>query len=78
MTPNWVLAGLAWAIALLALWNIFVTSRDTVKRSQVLHRIPCARCVFFTNDYRLKCTVHPDIALTEEAIGCQDFEKRTV
>lgn len=77
LVPAWVLAGLAWAIALLAFWNLFAASRDTVKRSKTLHQIPCANCRFFTHDYRLKCTVHPDIALTEGAIGCKDFEKKT-
>jgi RNA polymerase subunit RPABC4/transcription elongation factor Spt4 len=39
-----------------------------------MHQIPCANCQFFTRDYHLKCTVHPAQALTEEAIGCGDFE----
>jgi hypothetical protein len=33
--------------------------------------------IFFTNDYRLKCTVHPVKACTEEAINCSDFEAKT-
>jgi hypothetical protein len=41
---------------------------------QQLHQIPCSRCVYFTGDYRLKCTIYPSQALTEEAIGCRDFE----
>ena len=39
-----------------------------------LHQVPCSRCVYFTRDYHLKCTVNPTQALTEEAIGCKDFE----
>ncbi len=39
-----------------------------------LHQVPCSRCAYFTGDYRLKCTVHPVHALTEDAIGCKDFE----
>ena len=42
-----------------------------------LHQIPCSKCDFFTNDYRLKCTVHPVQACTEEAIHCLDFEVKT-
>jgi len=39
-----------------------------------LHQIPCHRCIFFTGDYRLKCTVHPSKALNEEAIDCLDYK----
>jgi hypothetical protein len=38
-----------------------------------LHQIPCDRCVFFTGEYNLKCTVHPSKALNEDAIGCIDY-----
>ncbi len=43
-----------------------------------LHQIPCYKCDFFTNDYRLKCTVHPTIACSEEALGCTDFEAKKI
>ncbi|MCY7337131.1 MAG: hypothetical protein LH613_13120 [Chamaesiphon sp.] len=39
-----------------------------------LHQIPCDRCVFFTGEYNLKCTVHPSKALKEEAIDCMDYQ----
>jgi hypothetical protein len=39
-----------------------------------LHQIPCSNCIFFTGDYKLKCAVHPCKALTEEAIGCTDYQ----
>ncbi|MBP5975064.1 hypothetical protein HW132_20560 [Brasilonema sp. CT11] len=42
-----------------------------------MHQIPCHRCDFFTNDHRLKCTVNPMIAWSEEAITCRDFEPKT-
>jgi hypothetical protein len=42
-----------------------------------LHQIPCHNCDFFTNDHRLKCTVNPIIACTEDAITCRDFEPKT-
>nr|WP_232225199.1 hypothetical protein [Dactylococcopsis salina] len=45
----------------------------TVKRSQIMHQVPCPNCQFFTNDYRLKCTVNPLVANTEQAITCQDY-----
>jgi hypothetical protein len=72
--PPIVLAGLAWAIALLGCWQVIVAGRETVERSQAMHRIPCANCQFFTNDYRLKCPVHPQQALTPDAVDCRDFE----
>ena len=76
--PAQVLAILAWAIALLAIWQLFSAGRETVQRSQAMHKIPCANCDFFTNDHRLKCTVHPERALTEEAVNCQDFESSQI
>jgi len=48
--------------------------RDTVAQTRQMHRIPCAGCQFFTSDYHLKCTVHPSLALTEDAIDCMDYE----
>jgi hypothetical protein len=38
-----------------------------------MHEIPCSECKFFTNNHRLKCTVRPTIANTEEAIDCSDY-----
>ncbi len=38
-----------------------------------LHSIPCAGCCYATGDYRLKCSVHPTSAFSEEAINCCDF-----
>jgi hypothetical protein len=43
-------------------------------RLRRLHQVPCSRCAFYTGDYRLKCTVHPCKALSEEAIACLDYE----
>ncbi|MEO1131845.1 MAG: hypothetical protein AAFX40_03965 [Cyanobacteria bacterium J06639_1] len=43
------------------------------KIARRMHQIPCPDCQYFTGEYRLKCTVCPHIALSEEAIGCRDF-----
>lgn len=51
--------------------------QDGVRELRRLHQVPCSQCVFFTGDYRLKCTVHPCKALTKAAIGCMDYETRT-
>jgi hypothetical protein len=64
----------AWSLLVMLAWSLWSAVRDTVARSQQMHRIPCSTCQFFTRDYHLKCTVHPSRALTEEAIGCGDFE----
>lgn len=53
---------------------IIVAVKDGLDRLKRLHQIPCSRCAFFTGDYRLKCTVHPCKALSEEAIDCLDYE----
>ncbi|UBF28633.1 hypothetical protein K9N68_12570 [Kovacikia minuta CCNUW1] len=64
----------AWVIVILMVWSIWAAMRDTVARARQMHQIPCANCQFFTRDYHLKCTVHPSIALTEDAIDCPDFK----
>jgi hypothetical protein len=64
----------AWSIVLIVVWGLFSATREGVKQVKHLHQIPCANCQFFTNSYYLKCPVHPSRALSEEAIGCRDFE----
>jgi|GEM_PF-992063 len=64
----------ACCLVFLFIWSTLKTTREGVNYVKKLHQIPCSRCAFFTNDYRLKCTVHPITALSEEAINCRDFE----
>ena len=64
----------AWLLVVLCVANAIAFVRDVFDRAKTMHRIPCSRCKYFTNDYRLKCPVHPHQALSESAIGCQDFE----
>ena len=52
--------------------------KEGAEQVRKLHRIPCYKCDFFTNDYRLKCTVHPSLACSEEALGCMDFEPKII
>ena len=54
--------------------SIYLAVQEGITRLRRLHQIPCSRCAFFTGDYRLKCTVHPCKALSEEAIDCFDYE----
>lgn len=53
------------------------TLRQGILYLKRLHEIPCHSCTYFTNNYCLKCTVHPSRALTEEAIACADYEPAT-
>ncbi|MEL6229539.1 MAG: hypothetical protein AAFX51_07630 [Cyanobacteria bacterium J06636_28] len=64
----------AWSMVILGLWQVIAATRDGVQRAQTMHRIPCSNCSFFTNQAVLKCPLHPAQALSEEAIGCMDFE----
>ncbi|WP_404789921.1 hypothetical protein [Altericista sp. CCNU0014] len=73
--PGWQMLGiiLGWSFVFFlgsSLWTFF---RETVRVSQRLHQIPCANCRFCTNSSFLKCTIHPQSALTEQAIQCPDF-----
>jgi hypothetical protein len=54
-------------------WTVVSMIIDILKTAQRMHQIPCASCKFFTNDYHLKCTVHPSQALSEDAIRCPDY-----
>ena len=65
---------IAWMMIILVFVNLWTATRDTIKTAQQMHQIPCHNCQFFTNNYRLKCTVNPYIANTEEAIDCQDYQ----
>ncbi|NJN58774.1 MAG: hypothetical protein HC879_15385 [Leptolyngbyaceae cyanobacterium SL_5_9] len=67
----------AWSLILMTLWSIWAALRDGVANAKRMHQIPCADCQFFTGDYHLKCTVHPTIALSEEAIDCLDHQPST-
>jgi hypothetical protein len=64
----------AWGTVILTAWNIWSAVRDSVSKAREMHQIPCANCRYFTNDYHLKCTVHPGMALSEKAISCRDYE----
>lgn len=63
----------AWIFVVILGWSLISAIRDTLIRSKEMHEIPCANCQFFTNDHRLKCTVHPAIANTEKATKCLDY-----
>jgi hypothetical protein len=64
----------AWTVIILVFVNLWTAIKDTVQTAQKMHQIPCHNCQFFTNNYRLKCTVNPHTANTEVAIGCKDYQ----
>lgn len=63
----------AWSLVSLILLNISAFVRDLIANTQRMYQIPCANCQFFTGSPYLKCTLHPTIALSEEAINCRDY-----
>jgi hypothetical protein len=67
-------SGLFFSAIAFILWGVV---RDILAISQQMHQRPCAKCRYFTNDYRLKCSVHPAIANTEAAINCPDFHPQS-
>jgi hypothetical protein len=54
--------------------SIWKKTQKNIQHLKRLHQIPCSRCVFFTGNHNLKCTVHPYKAFHEEAIGCADYQ----
>lgn len=63
----------AWTLVCLGAFSAYRSFSKGVSTVKRLHRIPCSQCQYFTENYVLKCTVHPYIALTEEAADCQDY-----
>ncbi|MEH1893839.1 MULTISPECIES: hypothetical protein [unclassified Nostoc] len=67
----------AWTVTILVVLSLWMAARDSVTTAKLMHQIPCTGCQFFTDNYRLKCTVRPSIANTEEAIDCSDYQPKT-
>ena len=65
-----------WGFIIFCLWNSWKVTKRGTNYLKTLHQVPCSRCAFFTNDHRLKCTINPYEAGTEEAINCHDFEPK--
>ena len=63
----------AWLFLILLGWSLLNGASDAIARSKKMHQRPCSKCRYFTNDFRLKCTVQPTIANTEQAIDCFDY-----
>ncbi len=61
-------------ILVVYLRSAWKNAKKNLIQLQRLHQIPCSNCLFFTGEYNLKCAVHPCKALSEEAIGCADYQ----
>jgi hypothetical protein len=64
-------------LATIAMFLLLTTSAWKPKKvitTQSLDQIPCRNCQFFKENQYLRCAVHPAIALTQQAIDCQDYE----
>jgi len=67
----------AWTVIILVVLSLWSAARDSLTTAKQMHQIPCTGCQFFTDNYRLTCTVRPSIANTEEAIDCSDYQPKT-
>ncbi|MBD2507652.1 hypothetical protein [Nostoc sp. ATCC 53789] len=38
-----------------------------------LHKLPCKKCRFYSNNHYLKCAVNPSVVLTGEAMNCSEY-----
>lgn len=65
----------AFSILGLCSWSLISSILDAIAQAKRMHQIPCTNCRFFTGDYRLKCTINPSIANTEQAIDCGDYHR---
>jgi 6-phosphogluconolactonase/glucosamine-6-phosphate isomerase/deaminase len=54
-------------------WTLVSALFDALSRAKQMHQVPCTKCRFFSGDFRLKCTIHPHTANTEQAIDCPDY-----
>lgn len=67
---------LAWVFIIILFSTLWGSIHAVTERAKEMHQIPCSNCRFFTNDYRLKCTVNPSLANTEKAVDCTDFSRK--
>jgi hypothetical protein len=67
----------AWGFIFLGIWSLISAMRRGFATAKRMHEIPCANCQFFTENYLLKCPVHPSTALSEDAVNCPDYEPKT-
>jgi hypothetical protein len=64
---------IAWGLSIGTFVTILVSCTQGFRYVGKLHSVPCSKCQYFTGSQYLKCTVHPNLACSEEAIDCRDF-----
>jgi hypothetical protein len=69
---------IAWGLSIGTFVTILVSCTKGVSYVSRLHSVPCSECQYFTDSHYLKCTVHPDLACSEEAISCRDFVPKSI
>jgi hypothetical protein len=69
---------IAWSLSISTLITILGCCTKGWLYVGKLHSVPCSKCQYFTDSRYLKCTVHPALACSEEAIDCRDFVPQPV
>ena len=64
---------MVWTIFVFMSSDIWIFARHKMLSIKHSHQVPCKNCRFFQNNPYLQCAVHPDTALTPQAIHCSDF-----
>ncbi len=66
---------IVWAVVVLIVSQVrkVVEVKNAIVTINNLKQHPCKNCQFFNDNNYLKCTVHPDTALTKEALNCSDY-----
>ncbi len=68
---------IAWGLSIGTFVTILVSCTQGFRYVGKLHSVPCSKCQYFTDSQYLKCTVHPNLACSEEAINCRDFSPQS-
>lgn len=65
---------MSWASIFLILSKLLNAGQNQdMLTAHLFHTLPCRTCKFFCNNHYLKCAVHPDIVMTEQARNCSDY-----
>jgi hypothetical protein len=65
---------LAWVLTISCYWIMYRNFRLGLIQIQRLHQIPCHQCKYFVDSRYLKCTINPQLACSEDAIDCRDYQ----
>jgi len=78
-TASLVVASILIILATAAL--IYARIPKTIQHSfslKLCSKVPCHRCQYFSHNPYLKCALHPESVLTEQAVDCQDYRPNRV